>query len=115
MTEAQALAERLDAMMQAVATAHDSIRQGAALDLTGLDRQVDTVCTAARTLPRAEARALAPRLADLADRLDRLAADLTAAAREADGATAGTGPDAAAGGDAAAARAASAAYARPRG
>ncbi len=53
-----------------------TVRGGTMVDLTGLDRDVATICTKAVALPPAEAHDLQPLMADLIGELERLSITL---------------------------------------
>lgn len=75
-TGADALKAGLDEAAGAVALAQQAVSQGVFVDLGGLDRRVDQLCSAIRGLEPEEARTLEPVLADLIAALDSLEASL---------------------------------------
>ncbi len=73
---AAAIRRELETLAEAVALAGTALRNGSAIDLTGLDGRVAAMCSALADLDDGERRGLGPALGDLIARLDRLAADL---------------------------------------
>ncbi len=74
MTPTTAIAAEIDRLGQAVAAAHAEISAGRLVELSGFGQRVRDICTNLENQPREQAVALAPKLWDLRDALDRLAA-----------------------------------------
>ena len=68
----------IDAMTGTITVARALVAAGRRVDLTGLDGEINVICTAAMTLPEAEGRALRPMLAALEQAVGDLAAALMA-------------------------------------
>jgi hypothetical protein len=104
-TDAATVRHDLERIMAALNEAHDALRTGISIDLSGLDEAVAVLCPAIEALPRDIGRDLRPDLEMLAAAFDALSADCL---RVRDGA-------APAGKPVATRRRAAAAYARPPG
>jgi hypothetical protein len=74
-TDATTVRHDLERLIAAVGEAHDALRSGIPVDLTGLDEAVAVVCTAIEALPRDAGRGLRPDLEKLAATFDALSAD----------------------------------------
>ena len=72
MTAAGSIAEELDQLSDAVALAHAEVSAGRFVELSGFSQRVQDVCADLESQPREKAQALAPKLRDLRDALDRL-------------------------------------------
>ena len=81
-TQVQQLKQRLQAASAVVAAARQTIEDGNLVDLTGLEREVASICEGLNALPSAETPAFKAPLVALADDLDRLTHDLTRSQRK---------------------------------
>lgn len=78
MTEAAKLKKEIDNVAALIDTARHVLADGRLVDLKGLDRRVETACTALAALAREDAQALQPRMIGLLEGIDSLARDLRA-------------------------------------
>lgn len=85
MTAAASLAEELDRLGQAVAAAHAEISAGRFVEMSGFSQRVQDLCADLERQPREQAQALAPKLRDLRDALDRLTDAFLERLNQADG------------------------------
>ncbi len=67
-----AIATALEQLTETLVLARVLVQSGAAIDLTGLDREVGDLCADAIALPRAEGRDMATPLADLLAEIEQL-------------------------------------------
>lgn len=74
MTAAASVAAQLDQLGQAVAAAHAEVSAGRLVELSDFGQRVGDICAILESQPREQAEALAPKLRDLRDALDSLAA-----------------------------------------
>ncbi|HET8729432.1 MAG TPA: hypothetical protein VFO41_18165, partial [Alphaproteobacteria bacterium] len=75
-TGIEAVRRGLAEVAQAVVLAQRTVEGGGLVDLAGLERRVEEICTAIRQLPRADGRALEPQLVGLIDDLGHLTKEL---------------------------------------
>jgi len=73
-TAGPSVAEQLDLLSQAVAAAHAEVSAGHLVELSGFGQRVGDICAILESQPRQQAVVLAPKLRDLRDALDSLAA-----------------------------------------
>lgn len=78
-TPAANLKRRLEAAGNVVNEARRAVESGGHVDLAGLEREVDEICTALATLPDGTASGLKPPLVALVDDLEKLTDTLSAA------------------------------------
>lgn len=66
------IADKMRKLSEFILDAESSVRSGKMVDITGIDKDINTICSRATSLPPAQALEIQPVMAELIGNLERL-------------------------------------------